>query len=296
MPSQNEIHALINLLDDPDDSVYTQVKDRLFSLGEDVIPSLENFWEYNSFGVVFQNRIEELIHEIQFDALKIRLSEWKADGGKDLIEGACLIARYQYPDLDEKKIFQKIDQIERDIWLEINNNLTAFEKVKIFNHILFEVHEFTGNKKNYHAPQNSYINNVLDTKRGNPLTLSVIYIALAKRLDVPIFGVNLPSHFVVCYLDENNLGPLIFGSEKEAHNSRVLFFINPFSKGTFFNHQEVEHFLKELNIEPREEFFNPCDNLAIIERMVTNLIYSYNKLGYTDKVEELEELKRSIER
>src|SRR5690606_38319041 len=156
-------------------------------------------------------------------------------GAKDLIEGACLVARYQYPDLDEKSIYQKMDQLERDIWLEINNNLTAFEKVKIFNHIIFEVHSFTGNKKNYHAPQNSYINNVLDTKRGNPLSLSVIYVALANRLNVPIYGVNLPSHFVVCYLDENNLGALIFGADENTHNSKVLFFINPFSRGTFFN-------------------------------------------------------------
>lgn len=288
-PSQTEINALINLLDDPDAEVFREVKTKLLSFGEDVIPALENFWEHNSFGVHFQTRIEDLIHEIQFDGLKVRLQEWLRHGANDLLEGACIVARYQYPDLDEQSVYQKVDQLERDIWLEMNNNLTSLETVNVFNHILFDVHNFTGNKKNFHSPQNSYINNVLESHRGNPLTLSLLYIVLAQRLSVPIYGVNLPNHFVLCYVDENNLGPM-FIDKSDSADTDVLFYINPFSRGTIFNHKEIDSFLKELNIEPSEEFYSPCNNIAIIKRMLTNLVYSYQKSGYEDKVEELNRL------
>lgn len=291
MKAPKEIQALINLLDDPDELVYSQVKDKLRSYGEEVIPSLENYWEFNDFDLIFQHRVEELIHEIQFESLKDKLKDWKEAGANDLLQGACLVAKYQYPDLNKKKVHERLDQLERDIWLEINNDLTAFEKVKVINHILFEVHGFKGNKKNYHSPQNSYINNVLDTHNGNPLLLSVIYIILAKRLSIPIYGVNLPNHFVLCYIDEYNLNAIF--NPDETNN--VLFFINPFSRGTIFNQQEIDHFLKELNVAPEKKYYEPCNNLDIIQRMLTNLIHAYNKSGYLDKVDELNALKKMLD-
>lgn len=280
---------MINLLDDPDEQVYAHVKTKLLSYGIDVIPSLESFWEFNDFDMLFQQRIEELIHEIQFFALKDSLNSWIVNGANDLLEGAAMVARYQYPDLDVKKIYQKIDQLERDVWLEMNEDLTAFEKVKVFNHILFDVHGFRGNKKNYHSPQNSYINNVLESQKGNPLSLAIVYLVVAKRMNVPIYGVNLPNHFVLCYMDEHNLNSLFSDDD-----SQVLFFINPFSRGTIFNHKEIDQFLKELNIAPEKNFYEPCDNQTIIKRMITNLIYSYSKAGYLDKVDELNELLKVV--
>lgn len=290
MADKSEIHALIQLLDDPDETIFNQVKDKLKSYGVDVIPSLESFWEFNDYDMLFQQRIESLIHDIQFDTLKQELGEWKTKGANDLFEGALLVAKYQYPDLDERKLYQKLDQIERDVWLEMNDDLTAFEKVKVLNHILFDVHNFRGNKKNYHSPQNSYINHVLETSKGNPLSLAIIYIVVARRSKMPIFGVNLPNHFVVCYLDEYNLSALINDTD-----SNVMFFINPFSLGTIFNHKEIDQFLSELNIAPEEKFYEPCDNVTIIKRMLTNLIYSYNKSGYLDKVDEVHQLLKTIE-
>ena len=171
----------------------------------------------------------------------------------------------------------------------MNNELTAFEKVKVLNHILFDVHGFSGNKKNYHAPQNSYINNVIDTKKGNPLTLSLLYYIIAQRLNLPIYGVNLPNHFVLCYLDEHAIMKII--EPGTSQDDDVLFYINPFSRGTIFNRDEIYSFLKQLNLDPQQSYFEPCNNKDIAKRIINNLIYSYEKLGYVDKVEELEILK-----
>ena len=199
--SSSKYEALISLLDDPDKDIYAQIKAEILSKGTDIIPVLENAWEDNSLDSIRQKRIEEIVHEIQFNAVVSSINTWKALGANNLIQGAIIIAKYQYPDLDEKKIFETIDQIKRDIWLEVNEGLTAIEKIKVINHILFNVHQFRGNTNNYHAPQNSYINNVLDTKKGNPLLLSIIYAHLAQSINLPIFGVNLPQHFVLCFKD-----------------------------------------------------------------------------------------------
>ena len=82
------------------------------------------------------------------------------------------------------------------------------EKVRVLNHIIFDVHGFSGNTANFHAPQNSYINNVLESKKGNPLSLSVLYAVIAQRLDVNIYGVNLPEHFILAYVEDSHYLPV----------------------------------------------------------------------------------------
>lgn len=289
--NRNELNALISLLDDPDESVYKHVSTKFLSLGQEVIPVLEDAWEH-SFDTLIQNRIENIIHQIQFDIIKGALQDWAHPEKQNLLDGAMLIARYQYPDIDFKKIQKQIDQIKHDVWLELNNNITALEKVKIINHILFDVHNFSGNTTNYHAPQNSYINNVLESKKGNPLLLSIIYTIIAQSLDIPIYGVNLPEHFILCYVDVEHMG---VPSTKGNVGSNVLFYINPFSKGTVFGQKEIDAFLKQLKLEQLPIFYEPCSNLEIMKRLLRNLITSYEKLGYPDKSEELKTLLSSIE-
>ena len=289
---KQELNALISLLDDPDESVYTQVSMKFLSLGQEIIPVLEDAWEH-SFDTLIQNRIENIIHKIQFDITTDALKDWAHHENQNLLEGALIIAKYQYPDIDIAKIKKQIDQIKQDVWLELNENLTALEKVKIINHILFDVHNFSGNTTNYHAPQNSYINNILESKKGNPLLLSIIYTIVAQNLGIPIYGVNLPEHFILCYIDIEHMGvPSAAGNE----GSNVLFYINPFSKGTVFGQKEIDAFLKQLKLEQIQSFYEPCSNLEIIKRLLRNLISSYEKLGYPDKSDELKILLNSLEK
>ena len=120
----------------------------------------------------------------------------------DLLRGVFLISRYQYPDLEIKEMEISLDRIIKDVWLELNNNLTALEKVRILNHIIYDVHGFTKNTKNFYSPQNSFINQVLETGKGNPISLAVVYIIIAQRLNLPVYGVNLPKNFILAYRDQ----------------------------------------------------------------------------------------------
>jgi regulator of sirC expression with transglutaminase-like and TPR domain len=288
--SLKEVIALITLLDDPDEVIYSQVKERFVTLGPPAIPHLETAWE-NSFDAIMQKRIEIIIHTIQFEILQKALKNWAKEDHDDLLKGILILARYQYPDLDENKIRKQLLQIKQDVWLELQEDLTALEKVKIINHILFEVHQFSGNITNYHAPQNSFINNVLESKKGNPLMLSVVYMLICKELSIPVYGINLPQHFVLAYL--NDYANLIDTNNNTLSNN-ILFYINPFSKGLMFNQKDIDQFLKQLNLEPESKYYLPCDNVQIVKRCLNNLIFSYEKLGYLEKVEELKGLDKQL--
>lgn len=285
---KSEINALIKLLDDTDEEIYNHIEGKILSYGKEIIPFLEDAWGY-SFDATLQQRIVEIIHKIQFDLLKTELLNWSKSEDQNLLTGATLLSRYQYPDLDEVKLNQQLEKIKRDVWLELNDNLTALEKVKVINHILFEVHGFSGNTTNFHSPQNSFINQVLDTKKGNPLSLSIIYSLIAQRLDIPIYGVNLPEHFILAYVDTD-----VLPTQPQDLKADILFYINPFSKGSVFDRKEIDVFLKQLKIVPEESFFSPCSNLLIIQRAIRNLIYSYKKAGNIENSEELKILMKTI--
>jgi regulator of sirC expression with transglutaminase-like and TPR domain len=286
--STNEIRALITLIDDPDEGIYLEVRNRIVSLGGHVIPELERAWETDDLGDLFRNRIEDILHTIHLAGVTDRLKAWRDSGAEDLLEGAMVISRYRYPELDEQKVKARLASIRQDIWLELNDHLTAFEKVRVFNHIFFQVHGFKGNKRNYHAPQNSYLNEVLDSRKGNPLSLAIIYQVLAEDLGLPLRGVNLPNHFVLAYLDEASIGGADSGQNGEES---VLFYVNAFSGGDILGRSEITEFLEKLNIEPRPSFYSPCTNMDIIRRQLNNLANSYSKLGDSERAQDLERLR-----
>jgi regulator of sirC expression with transglutaminase-like and TPR domain len=287
MINVQSVQALIHLVDDPDDQIFEHVRDKIKSYGKDAIPILENSWESQDFGLLFQHRIENIIHEIQFEDSKKELISWRNSLEKDLLKAAIIIAKYQYPGLNERLIFDEIDKIKKAIWLEINENQTAFEKIKIFNKVFYEIQGFKGNTKSFHSPLNSFINTVLETRKGNPLTLSLLYSYIAQELNIPVFGVNLPNHFCLCYMDENGTQQMMDKKSKYG----VLFYINTYSKGTIFYENDIVQFLAQLKVAPERSHFEPCSNSVIIQRMLSNLISSFQQVGNSEKVNELIELR-----
>lgn len=274
-----QLKALIDLLDDPDDLVFKSVSQELRDKGEDAIPYLEKAWE-ETFNETLQERIEDVIQQIQFRAVKTQLQRWLNEGADNLLEGCYILTRFQYPDLKYESLVDEVEKIRQDVWLEINNNLTALEKVKIINHIIFEVHKFAGNTSNFYSPQNCYLNQVFETHRGNPISLSVVYLLVAQRLGVPIYGVNLPKNFLLAYVDEWFM----------QEDQQVLFYINPFNRGVILGKREIDYFIKQQKLRPHESFYEPCGHEDIIKRLILNLILAYENLGHQDKILRLQEL------
>lgn len=267
-----KLKALISLIDDPDKEIFEHVEQSLINWGPEVIPYLEDFWK-SSFDPLSQSRIENIIHNIQFDQLLTDIQLWAIHKQEDLLDGLIIINRYQYPNLDETAIHLQIGELRRTVWMELMYEMSPFEKIKLLNNILFKEFGLSGNTSDYHTPQNSYISSVLESKKGNPISLSCIYSIIAQKLDIPIYGINLPKHFIAAYVENIDQSP--------------LFYINVFNKGQIMKHEDIYSFLNQLNLPHEQKYTEPCRNLDILKRVLRNLITAYNNLGETVKKDEI---------
>ncbi len=268
--NSNELKALVSLLDDSDTEVASHVENRIRMLGDDIIPFLEKQWEESGFNPGLQKKIEELIHDLQYNNLLSRLRKWKKEGSSDLLEGLWLIATYQYPELSFESLKQEINKIYFETWLQLRDDMHPEDKIRILNQVFFDKYKFSPNTKNFHSPSNSMINQVLELKRGNPISLCSVYLLIAQKLGLPVYGVNLPSLFILTY-----------------QSRQLQFYINVFNRGLVFSRKDIDSYLKQMNIAPQPMFYEPCSNIEIIKRTLVNLVVSFTKNSDTDKAREI---------
>jgi regulator of sirC expression with transglutaminase-like and TPR domain len=136
--------------------------------------------------------------------------------------------------------------------------------------VLFDQLKFGPNSKNFHAVNNSFINQVLSTKKGNPISLCIIYLWIAQKMGMPIYGVNLPNLFVLTYQQKG-----------------VQFYINVFNKGLIFSKTDIDNYIAQLNLTSNEMYYSPCTNIEIIRRVLRNLVMAYEKAGESAYQQEL---------
>ncbi|WP_236017516.1 transglutaminase-like domain-containing protein [Roseivirga sp. E12] len=276
--NNKELKAMVSLLDDDDFEIVQHIEDKIKEMGTYIIPYLEFEWE-NSFNPVVQKRIEDLVHNLQFELLKEKLYAWRINGGKDLLEGVWLVNTYQYPDLEYEQLSKELEQLYYEAWLEFKADIHPVDQIKILNSVLFGKLHFGANTKNFHSPGNSMLSVVLQTKKGNPISLCIVYMLVAQKLKMPVFGVNLPNLFVMTYKQDE-----------------VQFYINAFNRGLVFSKKEVDEYIANLKLSPNDRFYEPCSHVDIVARMLRNLINSHEKLGHTERVEEIRLLLNIVEK
>src|SRR5690554_7760607 len=137
MISDSKISALLQLLDDPDEFVFYRVSQELKTLGQGIVSILETTWETSS-SPILQSRIEEIIQEIHFEETVNAILKWTNCKDKSVLDAALILSKYQYPEMDEQYIYEFIDQLTQDVWLELNSEYTAMEKVHIINKVFFD--------------------------------------------------------------------------------------------------------------------------------------------------------------
>lgn len=263
-----QIKALVSLLDDTDTEIFNHVSEQLLNLGDDAVEILEREWESNLNPLV-QTRIEDLISQLQEEQRAARFMEWRNTEEQDLIYGLWLVSTIQYPEYEYDELKRDIEKLFLDVWQKYDISSQGRDSVAELNYVLFSQLKFGANTKNFHSPENSMIKSVLQTKKGNPISLAMIYLILGRKLKIPLSGVNLPNLFVLTYIDDLD-----------------QFYINVFNKGLIFNKKDIESYVDQLNLERKETFFSPCSNLDIIKRFLRNLIVAYDKNGQQDKKEQ----------
>lgn len=281
MEENREIHALLHLIDDPDEEVFGVVSNRIIDFGKGIIPNLENLWE-NTISEDVQTRIELLIHRLHYRDLTEDLTAWSRNMHHDLLTGALLVARFQYPELTTAPVYQDIEKLRRNIWLELNTYLTPLEQVNVLTSILYNYFSIKGTEVAYQQPEEFLINKQLETKRGNAIANGILYLVLSELLDIPVRAINIPRQFVLSYFKSD----YDFSRHTENFMYKSEFFIDPIS-GQVFTHKDVETYFKRINVPPVTSYFKPMTNKRIIQVLLEEFSKCFSEERNEYKKQEL---------
>src|ERR1044071_335946 len=261
MEESKEISALFHLIDDPDEEVFDAVSKKIVDYGKPIIPNLEHLWETTPSEET-QTRIELLIHRLHYRDLTDDVHQWSVSGHHDLMLGALLVSKFQFPEISTTPVLQEIEKIRRNIWLELNNYLTPLEQVNIVTSILYSYYGLKGGETNYKEPNEFLLHKTLEAKRGNQISNGILYLILCELLDIPVKAINIPKQFIIAYFkpgysDENLPNPI----------HKIEFFIDP-SSGQVFSHQDVENYFIRISVPPVGTYFKPQSNKKVIQQLL----------------------------
>ena len=280
MATKNEIESLIYLLEDPDPEIQSSVHNRFRELGENAVPLLDQF-KTESKNDSERELINDIIHTITFGTLYEDFSDLLERGinsRRQLETASLLLARFGNPTLRTEEYHRKLDQFANEIYSDIAYRPSESQQMHILLKYVFRELRFRGDDKDYHNPENAYLDRVVDRRKGLPISLSLIVMFLARRLDLPFYGVNMPIHFMLVF---------------EGVRQNIL--IDPFDGGTIVTYDQCHYFLKKNGVEPRPEHMQRTSELEILARSVRNLMHSYSKSEKNEKVKDLQSLLQLIE-
>lgn len=285
MTISTEIQALIALLDDSDPEVFDHVAARLLSYGPMVIDQLED--AYTSIpNPVMQERIEDIIHQIQFSSVLQDLRSWANREHGDLLTGWLIITRHQYPELDEDAIRTNIARIHKDIWIGINTYLSPLEQMNVVNQSVFSQYGFTTLQQQDDEQRFAYINNMLDAFKGNHFAIGLLYLTLCQQLDLPVYGVCLRTHLILARTKDY----VTDFSQIRENRQDILFYINPYNKGLAFGEREIQTYVKRMQLNEDEKYFIPASNKVILAEYARHLMSFINKPADQYKKDDLQTL------
>lgn len=274
------LDSLIFLTDEPDEHLYNNIADAIVSYGNDAIPSLRKKMSVSN-DIFQQERISYLIYLIEHNDVINKLRLWHSSRQHDLLEPYFILARHRFPHADWDMIGFQLVMIIEQAERELTDSLTPLERVKVLNHIIYGVNGFKGDKVSINNPDYYFINKLFETRVGNPLSLGLLYTIVAQRLELPIYGICLPYHFILAYTE---------ATEETPQLEDVLFYINPFNNGAPLTRKEIRDYLNELKIKPDLKYFEPSSNALIVRKLFNTIIETYSMSGKINEANELREI------
>ncbi|WP_187148958.1 SirB1 family protein [Candidatus Korobacter versatilis] len=180
----------------------------------------------------------------------------------DLLHASLTIARTEYPNLDIRNYVTRVEALASKVRSRLSPEASTIETVNTLNHVMFHEMNFRGNREDYYDPRNSFLNDVIERRLGIPITMSVLYMEVARRVGLPLVGVGMPGHFLLKVYD--------------VEGRQIL--IDPFNNGSMLNASECEQRMKEIyagEVRFKPEFLLPVSRRQILTRMLNNLRHIY---------------------
>lgn len=289
MLPDKEINALLQLVDDPDDEVFETVAAKIIRYGRQIIPKLETVWESTSDKLT-QDRMELLIHQVRYNDLLEEVTEWSKNSNPDLLRGAILIAKYEYPDINIPALLAEFDQLRRSVWLELNNYLTPLEQVNVLNTIFYSHYKFIGNELTDRNIGNFFVNKLFDTKQGNSYSIGIVYLAICEILDIPIFAVEVPQQFLFAYIDTL----YSFFSNDPNGIQQIQFYLDP-TTGMAYTQTDLDNYIKKLKLNDKINNIIPISNKEIICKLIDQLSNCFQYKNEEVKILEIRQMRAIIQ-
>lgn len=284
MQETKELNALFTLIDDPDEVVYTTVTEKLVGYGKPVIPNLEHLWETTPNEEI-QERIEMIIHRLHFTDLQNDFTEWVNSPCPDLLFGALLVAKFQYPDLQTTPVLQDIEKIRRNVWLELNSFLTPLEQANVLSSIIYNYYHLKGIELKYENPDDFFLHKVLEAKKGNAIANSIIYQIICEKLEVNARVINIPKQSIIAFFNSE----FELAGPDAQYREQIHFFVDA-TNGQAYSHTDIETYLKRIGASLEPAYFRPKTHPQIIKHLVGEVAKCFCKEDQAYKQQELMQL------
>lgn len=272
--SESQKAALLTLLTDDDPLVYRLVREEIIALGHPATDWLRSYSLCDD--PVLRRRTQEIVtHFARQDADNEFLAFCLSHGEDlDLERGCWLLARTQYPDINMDAYAALLDSFSGELLERVDFGAEEEGILAEINDYLFTKKGFGGNEQNYYDPDNSYLNRVVDRRTGNPISMSMIYLFVARRLHLPVAGIGMPGHFVCRF-----------------QSSRKEYYIDAFNRGRLLSKADCIRYLQRTAHDYHEKFLSPISSGRTLLRICANLHQIYVNL---EQVEERARVQRYI--
>ncbi|MEK7433768.1 MAG: transglutaminase-like domain-containing protein [Cyanobacteriota bacterium] len=275
----DDLKNIINIIKDPDEKIFEMLEDKLLSEGYEFLYYIKN--EYNTTNNdILRSRLWKLIEKLRFNNSQDIFRKIPLLDDQDInLEEACFIlVNFVYPDIEISKYKDKLDEMSDNLRDKIKNLEDPLMIIKKINQYLFLAEGFKGNKADYFNAENSFINKVLDNKTGIPITLSIIYLLITKRLDLPFYGVGMPGHFIIKYYKDD-----------------LEIFLDPFHGGKILSKTDCINFLVFSGYGFTDRFLEKSSNKEIFKRMIRNILLVYQEVNDNYRYEKLTDILNIID-
>ncbi|CUS82256.1 Regulator of sirC expression, contains transglutaminase-like and TPR domains [Candidatus Kryptonium thompsonii] len=276
MNFERRIISLVKLLDDEDVFISKTAYEKLINSGVEALPVLLNLRE--TIGGNLKNLLDEIVDVIKYRGYLEEVVAYFKDAERDIERGAYLVAKFAYPDVNFKEYSEKLDLMALELKRRIYTRENFDDIIDAVNKFFFVEKGFRGNFENYYEPDNIFINRVIDRRLGISITLSLVYILVGRRANLPVYGIDLPGCFVVRY---------------ESNGFEI--YVDPFNGGKKMSRGDCGKLISQLGYSQKCKDLKRATADVIVKRMFENLALSYKNNGYLEKANKLTEIIKLIE-
>lgn len=273
--TDGELRLLVGLVDEEDASSQDLVRRQILGVGTPILRFLEEAQPGTEPRI--RERLMALAREVRIQDAADRFRSLAQEAQPGLERGALLIAAIEDPSVDPARCVSWLDETARSIGSPLGPGEDPYPLLARLTTRLFEELRFRAAAADYYDPANSRLDQVIERRRGIPVTLSTVVLLVARRLSLPLSGAGLPGHFMV----------------RVPLQGRA-YFLDAFHRGRLMTRLQCRDFLVRSGYAFREEYLAPVSDREILTRILRNLISIYEKAGPSGRAERLSNLVEAL--